>query len=141
MQEFQALYREQGEHWATRVAYPEAGPQLLLQACVQSVANAGAWVEHEYATGKLRTDLLVHWPLGDDRERRIAIECRKRRERDSMEYTLEWGLEQTRNYMDRCGTTEGHLIVIESDQSMTWDQYLFRREDTTDGAPVIIWGC
>ena len=138
---FQAFYRENSEHWGQRLTYREAGPQLLLQAYLLRVVNGGGRVEREYALGRRRTDLLVRWPLGTDRERRIVIECKVRRERDAMESLLEQGLEQIRDYMGRCGTAEGHLIVFESDQSITWDERLFRREESKDGAPVVIWGC
>jgi len=40
------------EHW-------EAGPQLLLQAFLQRVINAGGQIEREYGLGRRRTDLLV----------------------------------------------------------------------------------
>ena len=141
LQGFQAFYRDNGEHWAERLAYREAGPQLLLQAYLQRVVNGGGRVEREYALGRRRTDLLVRWPLGTGRERRIVIECKVRRTRDPAAALMVRGLEQTRDYMDRCGTTEGHLIVFESDPSKTWDQRLFRREETDSGAPVVIWGC
>ena len=134
---FQAFYRENGEHWGQRLAYHEAGPQLLLQAYLQCVVNGGGRVEREYALGRRRTDLLVRWPLAADRERRIVLECKVRRARDALESLLE----QTRDYMDRCGTAEGHLIVFESDQSKTWEERLFRREETTNGSPVVVWGC
>ena len=141
LQGFQTFYRDNGEHWAERLAYREAGPQLLLQAYLQRVVNGGGRVEREYALGRRRTDLLVRWPLGTGRERRIVIECKVRRTRDPAAALMARGLEQTRDYMDRCGTTEGHLIVFESDPSKTWDQRLFRREETDSGAPVVIWGC
>ena len=138
---FRAFYRENSEHWGQRLTYREAGPQLLLQAYLQRVVNGGGRVEREYALGRRRTDLLVRWSLGTDRERRIVIECKVRRERDAMESLLEQGLEQTRDYMGRCGTAEGHLIVFESDQSKTWDERLFRREESKDGSPVVVWVC
>ena len=138
---FQAFYRDNGEHWAERLAYREAGPQLLLQAYLQRVVNGGGRVEREYALGRHRTDLLVRWPMADDQERCIVLECKVRRKKDVMASLIGQGLEQTRDYMDRCGTTEGHLIVFESDPSLTWGQHLFRREETKSGAPVIVWGC
>ena len=138
---FQAFYCENGEQWGLRLAYREAGPQLLLQAYLQRVVNGGGRVEREYALGRRRTDLLVRWPLAADRERRIVLECKVRRARDAMKSLLEQGLEQTRDYMDRCGTAEGHLIVFESDQSKTWEERLFRREETKNGASVVVWGC
>ena len=46
--------------WLTGAALDrEAGPQLLLQAFLQRVVNAGGRVEREYGLGRMRTDLLI----------------------------------------------------------------------------------
>ncbi len=139
---FQAFHRENSEHWIKRFAYQEAGPQLLLQAYLQRVVNGGGRIEREYALGRRRTDLMIRWPNGDagESERRIVIECKVRRERSSMQSVVDEGLRQTRDYMDTCGTAEGHLVVFESDESKPWGERLFRREETSGGVPVVIWG-
>ncbi len=138
---FQSFHRENSEYWIKRFAYQEAGPQLLLQAYLQRVVNGGGRIEREYALGRRRTDLLIRWPLGNgEDERRIVIECKVRRDRSSMQSVIAEGLEQTRDYMDTCGTAEGHLVVFESDESKPWGERLFRREEASGGAPVVIWG-
>ncbi len=139
---FQAFHRENSEHWIKRFAYQEAGPQLLLQAYLQRVVNGGGRIEREYALGRRRTDLMIRWPNGDagESERRIVIECKVRRERSSMQSVVDEGLRQTRDYMDTCGTVEGHLVVFESDESKPWGERLFRREETSGGVPVVVWG-
>ena len=38
---FQNFFREHSEHWVERFQYKEAGPQLLLQAFLQRIANGG----------------------------------------------------------------------------------------------------
>ena len=60
---FQQFFREHSEHWVERFRYKEAGPQLLLQAFLQRVVNGGGRIEREYGLGKMRTDLLVIWPV------------------------------------------------------------------------------
>ena len=54
---FQSFFREHSEHWLGRFDYAEAGPQLLLQAFLQRVANGGGRIEREYGLGRGRTDL------------------------------------------------------------------------------------
>jgi len=144
---FQAFFREHSEHWVERFQYREAGPQLLLQAFLQRIVNGGGRIEREYGLGRRRTDLLIVWPPtggaparpGERREtQRAVIECKvlhRGRER-----TLREGLEQTRAYMDRCGTAEGHLVVFDRTEGRPWDEKLFRHVQTEGGAPVTVWG-
>ena len=47
-----------------RFQYREAGPQLLLQAFLQRIVNGGGRIEREYGLGRMRTDLLLVWPVG-----------------------------------------------------------------------------
>ncbi|MCY4356730.1 MAG: PD-(D/E)XK nuclease domain-containing protein [Gammaproteobacteria bacterium] len=138
---FQDFYRLNSEHWEERFEYKEAGQQLLLQAYLQRVVNGSGHLHREYATGRGRTDLLVSWPLDNGEQRRIVIECKVRRARNSMESIIAQGLEQIRGYMDNCGTFEGHLVVFESDASKTWDERIFRREEAGNGTMVVVWGC
>ena len=84
---FQVFFREHSEHWVERFQYREAGPQLLLQAFLQRVVNGGGRIEREYGLGRMRTDLLLVWPVGggsgglaQDAEGRethkVVIECK-----------------------------------------------------------------
>ena len=41
LESFQEFFREHSEHWVQRFDYKEAGPQLLLQAFLQRIVNAG----------------------------------------------------------------------------------------------------
>ncbi|MEZ5578228.1 MAG: hypothetical protein R3F36_01280 [Candidatus Competibacteraceae bacterium] len=36
---------------------------MLLQAFLQRIVNGGGRIEREYGLGRMRTDLLVMWPL------------------------------------------------------------------------------
>ena len=60
---FQEFFRQHSEHWVERFQYKEAGPQLLLQAFLQRTINGGGRIEREYGLGRMRTDLLVIWPI------------------------------------------------------------------------------
>ncbi|MDI6792690.1 MAG: hypothetical protein QME81_07475 [bacterium] len=104
---FQEFFREHSEHWVERFDYKEAGPQLLLQAFLQRVVNSGGRIEREYGLGRMRTDLLIIWPYQSGVQK-IVIELKIMH--GSLETTLDAGLNQTWEYMDRCGAEEGHLI-------------------------------
>ena len=135
---FQQFFRENSEHWTQRFdRYREAGPQLLLQAYLQKVVNGGGRIEREYALGSGRVDLLIVWPQGE-RTRKFVVECKLLHK--DLERTIEEGLAQTRGYMDRCGAVAGHLIVFDRAPDRTWGEKIFRREASTAGGPVTIWG-
>jgi hypothetical protein len=130
---FQQFFRENSESWVQRFEYKEAGPQLLLQAFLQRIVNGGGRVDREYGLGRMRTDLMVAWkrPAG---EQRAVIEAKVVRR--SREASIAEGLTQTREYMDRCGTPEGHLILFDARPAQTWEQRIFREE--REG--IAIWG-
>ena len=117
---FGTFFGEHSGHWLERFAeYPEAGPQLILQAYLQRVVNGGGRIEREYGLGRGRTDLLVLWPRepGQPSElwERFVVECKVLRDSDrkSLAWTVEQGVEQTLGYMEKCGAREGHLVVID----------------------------
>ncbi len=117
---FRAFFGEHAEHWLERFSeYPEAGPQLILQAYLQRVVNGGGRMEREYGLGRGRTDLLVLWPREagqpSDLWERFVVECKVLRDSDrkSLERTVEQGVERTLGYMAKCGADEGHLVVID----------------------------
>ena len=117
---FRTFFEEHSEHWLGRFSeYPEAGPQLILQAYLQRVVNGGGRIEREYGLGRGRTDLLVLWPREpgqrSDLWERFVVECKVLRDSDrkSLAWTVERGVEQTLGYMAKCRAEEGHLVVID----------------------------
>ena len=167
---FQAFFREHSEHWIERFEYREAGPQLLLQAFLQRIVNGGGRIEREYGLGRRRTDLLIVWPTGKfaarldgssagwgetarsggtggaapvgseaaDPPRRYVIECKVVRK--GLEATIREGVEQTLDYMDRCRGESGHLVVFDRDEGKSWEERIFRREESLDDRIVTVWG-
>ena len=153
---FQEFFREHSEHWVERFQYKEAGPQLLLQAFLQRIANSGGRIEREYGLGRMRTDLLLVWlvegnsgrlrrldgarrrPKLSRRTQKVVIECKVLHR--GFERTLREGLEQTRAYMDRCAAAEGHLVLFDRTEGKPWDDKVYRRDETEGGAPVTVWG-
>ena len=117
---FGTFFGEHSGHWLERFAeYPEAGPQLILQAYLQRVVNGGGRIEREYGLGRGRTDLLVLWPREagqpSDLWERFVVECKVLRDTDrkSLAWTVEEGVKQTLGYMKQCGAEGGHLVVID----------------------------
>ena len=117
---FQTFFREHSGHWLERFSeYPEAGPQLILQSYLHRVVNGGGRIEREYGLGRGRTDLLLMWPREpgqpSDLWERFVVECKVLRDSDrkSLAWTVEEGVKQTLDYMEKCGAEEGHLVVID----------------------------
>ena len=117
---FGTFFAEHAEHWLGRFDnYPEAAPQLILQAYLQRIVHGGGRIEREYGLGRGRTDLLVLWPREagqpSDLWERFVIECKVLRDSDrkSLAGTVEQGIEQTRAYMEQCGADEGHLVLMD----------------------------
>ena len=137
---FQQFFREHSESWVERFDYKEAGPQLLLQAFLQRIVNDGGRVEREYGLGRKRTDLLVLWPLDDDKRQvqRAVIEMKVLHK--SLEATLAEGLAQTWEYADRSGAEEAHLVIFDRTPTKPWEERIFRRDESCQGRPIIVWG-
>ncbi len=134
---FQEFFREHSEHWVERFDYKEAGPQLLLQAFLQRIINSGGRIEREYGLGRKRTDLLVIWPYAGQ-VKKMVIELKILYK--SLEKTLEEGLKQTWEYMDRSGSTEGHLIIFDRSENRSWEEKIFQRKETCQGHEIVVWG-
>ncbi|MDZ7759230.1 MAG: AAA-like domain-containing protein [Desulfovermiculus sp.] len=147
---FQEFFREHSEVWLERFQYKEAGPQLLMQAFLQRVVNSGGRVEREFGLGRMRTDLLVLWPLSQTQPgqpewtrwqgpiQKAVIELKILYK--SLEKTIEDGLRQTWEYLDRCGTDEGHLIVFDRRDGVSWEEKIFQREESYQGRKITVWG-
>ena len=143
LKSFQAFFREHSEHWIERLDYKESGPQLLLQAFLQRIVNGGGRIEREYGLGRRRTDLLVIWPIGKKEEgfstvQKVVIELKILRK--SLQKTLKESLKQTADYMDLCGTEEGHLILFDRDPERPWKEKLFQRQESCSGKAIEVWG-
>lgn len=136
---FQDFFRRHSEHWVERFDYKEAGPQLLLQAFLQRIMNGDGRIEREYGIGRGRTDLLVIWPYGSaGAVQQVVLELKLRR--GKLETAIQQGVEQTVGYMDRCNTNEGHLLLFDRDPQRSWQEKIFRLEQTFNSRPVTIWG-
>jgi AAA-like domain len=158
---FQDFFQEHSEHWIERFDYKEAGPQLLIQAFLQRIVNGGGRIEREYGLGRMRTDLLVIWPVKeqnmDDRLQmtegigyqsssisypvkiqRVVIELKILYK--SMAKTIDAGLKQTWEYMDRCRADEGHLVIFDRSTKKSWKKKRFVMEKSFQEHSITVWG-
>ncbi|GAB6163624.1 hypothetical protein JCM12298_27840 [Desulfothermus naphthae] len=144
MRAFQEFFREHSESWLERFKYKEAGPQLLMQAFLQRIVNSGGRIEREYGLGRRRTDLLLIWPIGTTslleakKIQKVVIELKVLYK--SLEKTIEEGLSQTYEYMDRCGADEGHLVIFDKTKGKSWDEKIFERREKYKGKEIWVWG-
>lgn len=134
---FQEFFREHSEHWVERFDYREAGPQLLLQAFLQRIVNSGGRIDREYGLGRKRTDLMIHWPH-DGGVQKIVLEVKILHK--SLERTLSDGLEQIAEYMDKCGSNDGNLIIFDRRAKRKWADKIFQKTETRDGKTIRVWG-
>lgn len=162
---FQEFFRENSESWVERFQYKEAGPQLLMQAFLQRVINSGERIEREYGLGRGRTDLMVIWnysktlrveneiPSKEIKKEGVNEELNakqtKRVQKEIIELkilhkflekTISGGLEQTYQYMDRCGCNDGHLVIFDRDGSKTWKEKIFCKTEMYKNKTITIWG-
>jgi hypothetical protein len=136
---FQEFFRRHFESWVDGFNYAEAGPQLLLQAYLQRIVNSGGRVEREYGLGLQRTDLLLIWPYKNEEcIQQVVVELKLRY--GSLEKTIKNGLEQTWQYMDKCGTDEGYLLVFDRSKKASWKEKIFKKEKTFKGTKITVYG-
>lgn len=134
---FQEFFRKHFESWVEGFDYAEAGAQLLLQAFLQRIVNGGGRVEREYGLGRQRTDLLLLWPYKGGKQE-VVIELKLLY--GSLETAIEKGLEQTRQYMDKCGTREGYLLIFNRTPGLSWEEKIFKQEKSFNGVPITVYG-
>ncbi|MBF0395466.1 MAG: AAA-like domain-containing protein [Desulfobacterales bacterium] len=137
---FQEFFRENSEHWIERFQYKEAGPQLLMQAFLQRIVNGGGIVNREYGLGMMRTDLFIAWQYGENKEDRQKIVIELKMLHKSLNKTLEQGLMQTAEYMDKCGADEGYLIIFDKTKGKSWRKKIFKKEETFENKKITIFG-
>ncbi len=131
MQDFQQFWRENSDIWINRFQYREAAPHLILQAFLQRVLNGGGDIIREMAAGTGRTDLCVVYE-----GKKYPIELKIRRS----EKTISEGIEQTMQYMDTFGCSEGWLAIFDQRPEVAWDDKIYVKKVAAEGKTVTIVG-
>jgi hypothetical protein len=137
MHAFQDFFRKHSEKWQDGFQYREASVQLLLQAFLQRIINNGGYIFREYGLGKKRTDLLIIWHKGKQKQE-VVVELKIRR--SNTQKTIQKGVQQTWNYMDKCGASEGHLVIFDQRKSKPWKDKIFMRKEQWNDSEIMVWG-
>ena len=127
---FTQFFRENSQVWLADFEYKESGPHLLLMAFLQRIVNGGGKINREYALGKKRVDLLIHW-----KAYRYVIELKVK----YGESTLNEGLEQTARYIDICEAHEGHLVIFDRDPNKSWDEKISNEILSFNSKHIHVW--
>ncbi|MBM3198361.1 MAG: ATP-binding protein [Chlamydiae bacterium] len=128
---FTAFYRENSEVWLEKFAYKESGPHILLLAFLQRIINGGGRIHREYALGRKRVDIRIDW-----KTQTFVLELKIYRSSSD----LAKGLEQTADYMDRAGATEGYLIIFDRDAGKSWEEKIYQKKETFQGKAIQVFG-
>jgi hypothetical protein len=130
LEAFTEFYRENSADWLKDCNYKESGPHLLMMAFLQRVINGGGRIHREYALGRRRLDLLLSW-----KKQKIVIELKV----NSGTKTLPEGLEQTADYMDISGASEGHLIIFDKGPK-SWEEKIYTKQERVGTKTITVWG-
>ncbi|MEM7589208.1 MAG: ATP-binding protein [Myxococcota bacterium] len=136
---FQRFFRQHSESWLDQFQYKEAGPQLLLQAFLQRTVNSRGSIQREQAVGSGRTDLIVTWPLQDQKQI-IVLELKLVHKHDGIDSKISNGLEQTAGYMQRFHTSEGHLLIFDRRTGKSWDDRIWVKQESHNDKSITVWG-
>jgi len=131
LRDFQQFWRENSDIWIERFYYREAAPHLILQAFLQRVINGGGDIYREMAAGTKRTDLCLVYE-----DNKYPIELKIRRG----DKTLTEGIEQTMQYMDTFGCTEGWLVIFDQRPEISWDEKIYTLKESKNGKTVTVVG-
>ena len=135
MREFQKFWRRHSQIWESRSDYTEAFPHLLLMAFLQRVINGGGYIDREYAAGRGRMDLALHY-----NNRMYIIEVKLIHDYDTPDAVREEGMEQIVRYRDAIDPTAQSYLVIfdrrEQSKTLPWEQKINREKE---GDITILW--
>ena len=131
LQEFQQFWRENSDIWIERFHYKEAAPHLILMAFLQRVLNGGGQIIREMAAGTKRTDLCIVFEGN-----KYPIELKVR----YGDKTLTDGVEQTMQYMETFGCTDGWLVIFDRRPEISWDEKIYMKKETIEEKTVTVIG-
>jgi Holliday junction resolvase len=104
---------------------------LILQAFLQRVINGGGDIIREIAAGTGRADLCV---VFEGYKYPVELKIRQG------EKSLSQGLEQTVEYMDTFGVTEGWLLIFDQRPNISWDKKIYIKKECVGKKTVTVVG-
>ncbi len=130
--DFQQFWRENSEIWVNRYQYQEAAPHLVMQAFLQRIVNSGGRISREFASGRRRLDLCVHYE-----QSRYPIELKLR----YGDKTYKEGQNQLLGYLDKLDCDEGWLVVFDRRKTVLWDKKIFWQTKSVGQKTIHVVGC
>lgn len=127
---FTQFFRENSQGWLEDFQYKESAPHILMLAFLQRVINGGGYIHREYALGTKRVDLLVRW-----KTQIFVIELKIK----YGDETLKKGLEQTAQYMDTAGASEGFLIIFDRNPAKSWEEKISKETILVGSKPIVVF--
>lgn len=110
---FYEFWCEHGEAMMAGQPYQEVAFQLVVMSFLQRITNGDGWIHREYAIGRGRMDLCIHWPWTGGVQREV-LELKVWR--DGRADPLQRGLAQLGRYLDSLGLDRGALLIFDRRQ-------------------------
>lgn len=107
---FLDFWHEHGEAMMASQPYWEVAFQLVVMSFLQRVTNGGGHIHREYALGRGRMDLVIHWPWSGGEQREV-LELKVWRDRQADPLTK--GLSQLTGYLDTLNLDHGALLIFD----------------------------
>ena len=104
---------------------------MILQGFLQRVINGGGDIIREPASGRKRTDICIVYE-----GKKYPIELKIWRNNKS----LQEGLEQTAEYMDIFGCSEGWLVFFNRNPEISWDEKIYYRKENVGEKVINVFG-
>jgi Holliday junction resolvase len=111
--------------------YKEAAPHLILQGFLQRVINGGGYIIRDMAAGTGRLDLGVVY-------RGVTYPIEIKLWKGESYYRK--GLEQAARYIDILGCKEGWVVVFDQRTGKTWDEKIYKKQETLNDIVIHIYG-
>ncbi|WP_295401501.1 hypothetical protein [uncultured Thiocystis sp.] len=103
---FLAFWRQHGEPLLASAPYHEIAPHLVLMAFLHRVVNGGGRLEREYAIGRGRMDLCLHYGA-------VTLGLELKVWRDGRPDPLTEGLTHLDDYLAGLGLDRGWLVIFD----------------------------
>ncbi|MDR1312904.1 MAG: hypothetical protein LBQ12_04215 [Deltaproteobacteria bacterium] len=107
-------------------------PHIVLFAFLQRTVNGGVdFIHREYGLGRTFVDILVSY---NDVRYPVELKIKGVKSRED-------SIKQILGYMDKCGSSEGWLVVFDRDSGKSWDEKIFWKTLERDGKTINVVGC
>ncbi len=111
---FLDFWRRHGEPMLASQPYKEVAFQLLVMSFLQRIANGGGSIVREYALGRGRMDIVIHWPYqGGVQEEVLELKVW----RDGRSDPEQGALDQLSGYLEILDLDHGALLIFDRRQA------------------------